>query len=225
MGTAHARQDPMNSLEVIQKKLPATCQILAVSKLQPIDKIRTLFGQGARHFGENYAQEALDKQRQLADLSIDWHFIGHLQRKKVKDITAHFSLIHSVDSLELAQKISEKAVELKIQQKVLFQLNLANEESKGGFSEALFFENWPILQKLPGILSKGLMTMPPLFEAPELARPYFKKLRQIRDQIKMETPHFTELSMGTTSDYQIAADEGSTWIRLGTLLFGERPPR
>lgn len=215
----------MNSFELIQKSLPTTCQILAVSKLQPQEKIRTLFNQGARHFGENYAQEALDKQTQLADLSIDWHFIGHLQRKKVKDIIGHFFLIHSVDSLELAQKISEKAIERKIQQKILFQLNLANEESKGGFSESLFFEQWPLLQRLPGIQTKGLMTMPPLFENPEQARPYFKKLRLIRDELQKDAPQMTELSMGTTSDYQIAADEGATWIRLGTVLFGQRPPR
>lgn len=217
-----------SSLAEIQAQLkshnPQT-RILAVSKFQPVEKIRALYDSGQRLFGENYAQEALEKQDLLQDLQIDWHFIGHLQKNKVKFVVGKFALIHSVDSLELLQVIDRKASELGLKQRVLLQLNLAEEESKGGFSEENFQENLPQLTKLQSVEICGLMTMPPLFANPEDARPFFKKLSNMRDQFGSQLPRLTELSMGTSSDYLIAAEEGATLVRLGTVLFGERPPK
>ncbi len=216
-----------SSFADIQKRLhecnPKT-QILAVSKLQSVEKIRQLHSQGQRLFGENYVQEALDKLDQLKDLSdIQWHFIGRLQKNKVKFVVGHFHLIHSVDSFELAQVISRKAQETGGRQKILLQLNLADEASKGGFSEGILESSISDLASLSGIEICGLMTMPPLFENPEEARPFFKKLFNIRNQYSSRLPQLTHLSMGTSSDYLVAAEEGATLVRLGTILFGERP--
>lgn len=208
----------------LARKNPRT-EILAVSKFQPQEKIRALYEQGQRLFAENYAQEALEKQEALKDLAIQWHFIGSLQKNKVKMVVGHFEMIHSVDSLSLAQAIDRKAQELGITQKILLQLNLAEEETKGGFSLSQFEMALPELQKLKAAAIVGLMTMPPLYEDPEKARPFFKKLSNMRDQFSSLLPNLKTLSMGTSSDYLVAAEEGATLVRLGTILFGERPRR
>ena len=208
----------------LQKRNPQT-KVLAVSKFQPENKIRELFEQGQRLFAENYAQEALEKQNALRDLSIEWHFIGHLQKNKVKLIAGKFSLIHSVDSLELAQAIDKKSGELGIRQKILLQLNLAGEETKGGFSENEFAKVAAELAQLKSVEIAGLMTMPPLYEDPEKTRPYFKKLSNMRDQFSSLLPDLKLLSMGTSSDYLVAAEECASLVRLGTILFGDRPAK
>lgn len=213
-------------LSTIQKQVSVTnpqTQILAVSKLQSVEKIRALYSEGQRLFAENYVQEALQKQQELSDLKIEWHLIGSLQRNKVKMVVGKFSLIHSVDSLALAETIDRKASEMGLQQKVLFQLNLAGEETKGGLSEEDFLKILPALSQLKCINIVGLMTMPPLFEDPEKARPYFQKLQSILKKTQVTLPNCHELSMGTSSDYLVAASEGATLVRLGTILFGSRP--
>ncbi len=215
----------MISAEKIRKSLPDKCRLLAVSKLQPADKIRSLFQNGQKSFAENYVQEALEKQQQLADLEIEWHFIGHLQKNKAKDVVGRFALIHSVDSWELAEALNRRAEMSGIKQKILLQINLALEATKGGFSEAALEERWLLLANLEFLEICGLMTMPPPFENPEQARPYFRQLREWQQKLSRTHPMVTELSMGTSSDYQVAAEEGATWVRLGTLLFGERPTR
>jgi hypothetical protein len=220
--------EPQNltSISARLKTANPTTEILAVSKFQPVEKIRELYIQGQRQFAENYAQEAIDKQIQLQDLKdLVWHFIGHLQKNKVKMIVGKFSLIHSVDSLELAQTIDRKAGERQIIQDILVQLNLAEEETKGGFNENDFAQQAAELAKLKSIRVKGLMTMPPLFENPEMARPFFKKLSNMRDQFSSLLPDLKILSMGTSSDYLVAAQEGASLVRLGTVLFGERPTK
>jgi PLP dependent protein len=215
-------------LNIIQMELrlrnPNT-GILAVSKFQPADKIELLYDQGQRLFAENYAQEASLKQELLKELKIEWHFIGSLQKNKVKLVVGKFHLIHSVDSLGLAQAIDRKASELGLKQKILLQLNLAQEETKGGFTEANFNEAAVELAKLSHLEVQGLMTMPPLFDDPEMSRPYFKKLSNIRDQFSSLLPNLHLLSMGTSSDYLIAAEEGANLVRLGTILFGDRQGR
>jgi pyridoxal phosphate enzyme (YggS family) len=205
--------------------LPSSARILAVSKLQDAKRIRTLHQEGQKDFGENYVQEALAKQTTLADLPLSWHFIGHLQKNKVKDIVGRFSLIHSVDSLGLAEIIDRKSAEKSMRQKILLQMNLAGEATKGGFSESDLDRDWSALKAMPNLEIAGLMTMPPLFGEVEQTRPFFKQLRKIRDRLATELPSIRELSMGTSHDYRVAADEGATWLRLGTILFGERPPR
>lgn len=199
-------------------------KLLAVSKLQPEEKIRGLYSLGQRAFAENYVQEALVKKQSLADLpGIEWHFIGSLQSNKAKQVVGEFAWIHSVDSVSLAQKLSSQATQKQVCQKILLQVNLAGEATKGGFSETELRQNIETLSKLPGILIGGLMTMPPLFENPEMARPYFQQLQNLRDELLPQFPALTELSMGTSSDYRVAIEEGATMVRLGTILFGERP--
>lgn len=213
----------MSPLREIRRNLPETCRILAVSKLQQADKIRALHAEGQTAFGENYVREVSEKQEALADLDLEWHFIGHLQKNKVRDAVGRFSLIHSVDSLELARALSRRLSSSgEASQGVLLQMNLAGELTKGGFSLAELESSWDELRQMPGLEIRGLMTMPPLFENPEEARPYFKSLRELRDSLAPDCPSLRELSMGTTSDYHVAADEGATWVRLGTLLFGPR---
>lgn len=218
----------MDLKEILQKAQPA--KVLAVSKLQPADKIRFLYNQGQRRFGENYVQEALQKQKDLADLTdIEWHLIGHLQKNKAKMVAGAFHLIHSVDSLELAQTLSRQCQAKGAEQNILIQVNLAQEESKEGFSKQKLLESWKPLTELPHLHIFGLMTMPPLTETGVEVRPYFVELRELRDQLKgvtdLQTHPLTELSMGTSHDYSVAVEEGATIVRLGTILFGERPAK
>jgi hypothetical protein len=215
----------MSALLEIRKRLPSNCRILAVSKLQSVEKIRALHQQGQIDFGENYVQEAKEKQTALSDLTLRWHFIGHLQKNKAKDVVGRYSLLHSVDSLELATALDRRMALHGSRQDVLLQMNLALEETKGGFSEEQLEHAWDELRSLKNLRICGLMTMPPLFDDPNRARPYFRRLREWRDRLAKESPDVRELSMGTSSDFHVAAEEGSTWVRLGTVLFGERPAR
>ena len=197
-------------------------KILAVSKLQPIQKIRNLYEKGHRLFGENYVQEALLKQDLLKDLEIVWHMIGTLQRNKVKLVVGKFQLIHSVDSYELAQAISNQAVKIKTLQKVLLQVNLAQEITKGGLSRERLLQQWADITSLSGIEITGLMTMPPLSDDPEEVRPYFNELSKLQTELIKQGPGrhpLRELSMGTSHDYHVAIEEGATIVRLGTILF------
>lgn len=210
------------------KQSCAPAQVLAVSKLQPVEKIKALYDQGQRSFGENYVQEALEKIETLKDLSdIQWHLIGSLQKNKAKYVVGKFALIHSVDSLELAQVLSRQCVNKQVQQNILIQVNLAEEESKGGFDRETLLAQWSNLTQLPHIQIQGLMTMPPLTETGVEVRPYFRGLRELRDDLKKQTDlsihPLKELSMGTSHDYAVAIEEGATIVRLGTILFGERP--
>jgi pyridoxal phosphate enzyme (YggS family) len=213
---------PLNKLKAC---LPQSCKILAVSKLQNMMKIRQLNKQGQILFAENYVKEALEKQEDLKDLSLEWHLIGHLQKNKAKQVVGNFALIHSVDSVELATVLDKQAESISANQKILLQVNLAGEETKGGFSKEELLEKFPTLVTLKNLKICGLMTMPPLFDNPEQARPFFKELRELSEKLRADfklNDDFCELSMGTSSDYMIAAQEGATIVRLGTVLFGER---
>lgn len=211
------------------KKLGRTresLKILAVSKLQPLEKIRRLHSAGHHTFAENYVQEALLKQETLKDLDIEWHFIGTLQKNKVKMVVGKFALVQSVDSFELARAISNYAEKIKTTQKVLIQVNLAQEITKGGFDRETLVTAWPEIVALPGIEITGLMTMPPLTDDPEDVRPYFRQLRELQVELLKHGAgrhSLHELSMGTSHDYHVAIEEGATIVRLGTILFGERP--
>ncbi|MBC7466251.1 MAG: YggS family pyridoxal phosphate-dependent enzyme [Bdellovibrio sp.] len=201
----------------ILKKLKSNQKILAVSKLQPIEKIKELHAEGQIDFGENYMQEALEKIETLKDLKINWHLIGPLQKNKVKFLKTNFAYVHSVDSIELAELISKKAVEINHKQKVFLQINISGEQTKAGFDENAFVKNWDLVKALPGLEIVGLMTMPPLENEPEKNRIYFKKLTVLGETLGLH-----EFSMGTSHDYLVALEEGATWIRLGTILFGQR---
>lgn len=191
--------------------------LLAVSKFQSAEKIRLLHQEGQIDFGENYIQEALEKIELLKDLDLKWHLIGPIQSNKIKFIKKNFEYIHSVDSLKTAQRINEHAQNISHVQKVFLQINVSGEATKSGFSIEDFQQSIPELLTLKNLKIHGLMTMPPLQNQPEQNRPLFQKLKILADQY-----NFSELSMGTSHDYLIALQEGATWVRLGTVLFGER---
>jgi pyridoxal phosphate enzyme (YggS family) len=211
-------------LNELQKINPKT-KVLAVSKLQSLEKIKSLYDLGQRNFAENYVQEAVEKISQCKDLEIKWHFIGHLQKNKVKSVLGHFVSIQSLDSLELARIINRKALERGRKENVFLQVNFAREMSKEGFSFEALESVIPEIKNLDGLNVVGIMTMPPLSENPESSRPYFVQARQLRDELKKDFSGMQELSMGTSSDYLVAAEEGATWVRLGTVLFGHRPQK
>ncbi len=202
---------------MILKNLSAKQKILAVSKLQSSEKIKALYDEGQTDFGENYIQEALKKIALLHDLKINWHFIGPIQKNKVKLLKKNFASIHSIGSYELATSISQEALKINYLQNCFIQLNLSGEATKSGYAKELFLKDWPRLNELKGLKIVGLMTMPPLENEPEKNRAFFKELKYIGSKLNLH-----EYSMGTSHDYQIALAEGATWIRLGTMLFGER---
>lgn len=220
----------MSTLLEIKSSLPFHTKIIAVSKKQPVSKIVSLFQDRQVDFAENYVQELLEKMNSDAMTAISkngqsplhWHFIGRLQKNKVKKIVGKVKLIHSVDSFELAMAISEASIALGTRQPILLQINIASDQAKAGFDSARVTEVLQKIVDLPGIELKGFMTMPPLTNTPEENRPHFKQLRDFRDQSQLRFPSIKELSMGTSQDYLVAAQEGSTMIRLGTVLFGAR---
>lgn len=204
-------------LAQIKAQLSSGQNLLAVSKLQPVEKIRDLASQGQQAFGENYIQEALEKIEALKDLNLEWHLIGPIQKNKVKYLKNNFAYLHAIDSLELAELVSKKALEINHVQKIFIQVNLANEATKAGFDEASVIEAWEKLTRLSNVKIVGLMTMPPLQNEASSNQAFFKKLKNLADRLQVK-----ELSMGTSHDYQVALKEGATWIRIGTVLFGER---
>ncbi len=196
---------------------------MAVSKTFPAEAIRTAYELGLRHFGENRVQEWESKRAGLADLDATWHLIGHLQSNKARRAANLFHRVDSVDSFGLAQKLDGSAAEEGKRLPVLIEVHLGGEETKSGVTEealpglAESIANWKNLELL------GLMTIPPYFEEPAKVRPYFQKLRALRDDL---TKHLGRplgvLSMGMSHDFEIAIEEGATEVRIGSALFGER---
>ena len=198
--------------------------LIAVSKTKPVSMLEEVYREGIREFGENKVQELIEKQTVLPG-DIHWHMIGHLQRNKVKYIVGSVSLIHSVDSLRLAQEISSQAVKKQIRQEILVEVNIASEESKFGISKEEAISLVEEIAKLPGIRIRGLMTIAPFVENPEENRIYFQKMRELSVDIARKNIDNVEvdiLSMGMTGDYMVAIEEGATMVRVGTGIFGER---
>ena len=202
---------------------PSEVTLVAVTKTLPAERVKQAVDIGMRVFGENYVQEAVQKIEALGP-DIDWHFIGHLQRNKVKYIIDHVALFHTVDSLSLAKEISKRAEDLRTAP-ILIQVNISAEQTKSGVAPEELAELVEGIASLPNVVIRGLMTMPPFFDDPEGARPYFKALRELRDSLseKVQAPHsLKELSMGMTGDFEPAIEEGATIVRVGTALFGAR---
>ncbi len=202
---------------------PETVTLVAASKSQPSEKILSIASAGITNFGENYAQELIDHA--AITPGITWHFIGHLQRNKAKVVLPLVALIHSVDSRDLALEIEKRAAALNKIQSVLIEINLGAETSKTGISPEEAETLASTLNELPHVKLCGLMTLPPPGETPEHSRPYFRGLREIRDawnQKNLYKTQLTELSMGMSQDFETAIEEGATYVRLGTALFGER---
>jgi pyridoxal phosphate enzyme (YggS family) len=204
---------------------PESVKLVAVSKTVPVEKIREGIVAGVVDLGENYVQEAREKIETLADQPLTWHLIGHLQSNKAKYAARLFDLIHSVDSVKLARALDKEARKNSKLQPVLIQVNIAGEQTKSGVSEAEAVELVQQVSRLENLSVRGLMTMPPYFNAPEKVRPYFRRLRELRDRIAaMNLPGVSmdELSMGMTGDFEAAIEEGATMVRIGTAVFGER---
>ena len=202
----------------------AEVKLVAVSKTKPISALEQAYACGCRDFGENKVQELVDKYEAMPK-DIRWHMIGHLQRNKVKYIVDKVFLIHSVDSLRLAQEIEKEAARKEITVNILVEVNVAGEESKFGTTSEEACSLVEEIAKLPHVRVKGLMTIAPYVEAAEENRPYFEKLKQIYVDIihkNIDNVFMEELSMGMTGDYEVAITEGATYVRVGTGIFGER---
>ena len=198
--------------------------LIAVSKTKPVDMIREAMEAGACVFGENKVQELCEKWEELPK-ELHWHMIGHLQRNKVKYVVGRAELIHSVDSLRLAEEISREAVKKKLQAKILIEVNVAEEESKFGVRVDGAEELIRRAAVLPNVCICGLMTIAPYVTDPEENRPIFRSLKKLAVDIKkknIDNVHMDVLSMGMTGDYEVAIEEGATMVRVGTGIFGER---
>ena len=197
-------------------------RLVAVTKTVSIDTIRLLVRAGQKNLGENRPQQLRDRAAALTDLDITWHMIGHLQRNKVKYVVPTAAMIHSVDSLALAEEIGKRAHAAGARAACLLEVNVSGEASKSGVSPAEAPALASAAAALPGIDLAGLMTMAPIAEDAETVRPVFVGLRELRDRINRETSlprPLTELSMGMTQDYEVAVEEGATIVRIGTALF------
>lgn len=203
---------------------PEEVTLIAVSKTKPVSMLLEAYEAGARDFGENKVQELMDKIPQMPD-DIRWHMIGHLQRNKVKYIVGKVWLIHSVDSLRLAEEISREAVKKQVTVNILVEVNVAQEESKFGTTTDETVALVQQIAQLPGIFVKGLMTIAPFVENAEENRDYFRKLKQLSVDISaknIDNVSMDILSMGMTGDYVVATEEGATCVRVGTGIFGDR---
>lgn len=200
-------------------------RLVAATKSVGLDQIREGITAGLTILGENRLQEALPKIEGLRGEPIQWHFIGHLQRRKVRSVVGVFDLIHSVDSVELAEEIDRRAQEAGLTQAVLLEVNLEGEATKAGFLPDELEGAMPSLGALPHVAVKGLMAIPPPTSDPEQARPYFRRLRELALRLSRQaigTVSLKELSMGMSNDYHVAVEEGATMVRVGTAIFGVR---
>jgi pyridoxal phosphate enzyme (YggS family) len=223
----------------IEERIGSSCQragrdrrevtLIGVSKTFPTELIAEGIDAGLRVLGENRVQEAATKIPALSELcaasGVVWHLIGHLQSNKVRRAVELFSMIHSVDSLKLAERIDAVCGETGRQLPILIEVNLGGEESKAGVKATETLALCEQIGKLPNLQLQGLMTVPPFAEAPEDTRPYFRELRALRDQavsLGLVSPAFTHLSMGMSHDFEVAIEEGATMVRVGTAIFGSR---
>lgn len=220
------------NLEAIRSKIaaaaekagrkPGEVRLVAVSKTHPPEAIREVFESGQRAFGESRVQEALPKLETLPP-EIEWHFIGHLQTNKIRKVIGRFALFHGVDNQNLALQMNRIAGELGVTANVLLEVNVSGEESKFGFDPSALPAALEALLPLPFLRVEGLMTMAPFSDDPEKARPFFAKLRELRDRLAVETGNsLSELSMGMSGDFEQGIAEGASIVRVGSAIFGGR---
>src|SRR5437762_6859115 len=201
---------------------PGEIELVAITKAHPAEKVREAIDAGQRLFGESRVQEARAKIPELPS-SLRWHFVGHLQKNKIRHALPLFELFHSVDSLALAQEMNRIAGEEGLHPRVLLEVNVAGEGSKFGFKPETLRAEMESLLALPRLSILGLMTIPPIAEEAEASRKHFVQLRELRDRLQTEFHvDFARLSMGMTQDFAIAVEEGATLVRVGTAIFGER---
>jgi PLP dependent protein len=206
-------------------------RLVVVTKSQPLEVVQATIAAGVQILGENYPEEGVMKIQSLSGQSgVEWHMIGHVQSRKARLVTEHFALLHSLDSLKLAERLNRFAAEREPILPVLLEFNVGNEESKFGWNAAdesqweAFLPEIAALLDLPNLRVHGLMTMPPLGTEPEDSRRFFQRLRQLRDYLASQFPNtdWRELSMGTSTDYSVAVEEGATLVRVGTAIVGMR---
>lgn len=198
---------------------PDQVHLLAVSKTQPAEAIRQACQAGLHDFGENYLQEALEKQADLADLPLTWHFIGPIQSNKTKSIAEHFDWVHSVDRLKIAQRLSDQRPESLPPLNICLQVNVSGEASKSGCEPQDLPELAQAIAALPRLRLRGLMAIPEPTDDPTEQRAAFARLRHLQAELQMD---LDTLSMGMSQDLEAAIAEGATWVRIGTALFGAR---
>ena len=198
-------------------------QLLAVSKAQAAAAIREAYAAGQRQFGENYLQEALDKQAQLSDLAILWHFIGPIQSNKTQLIAQHFDWVHSVDRLKIAQRLNDARANNSSPLQVCVQINISNEASKSGVLVADLQATVATIAKLPHLQLRGLMAIPAPSLDLSVQRQQFKQVRQCYDNLLALGYQLDTLSIGMSDDYAVAIEQGATIVRIGSALFGARP--
>ncbi len=204
---------------------PSRIRLIAVSKTFPADAVRAAAAEGQIDFGENKVQEAEIKQAATRDLKIVWHLIGHLQSNKAKKAAAQFDVIHSVDSADLVKKLDAAAAAAGRRITLLAQADLAGEATKHGAAEGELLSIFQAAAGCTAVSMSGLMIIPPAVDNPEDARPWFRKLRDVRDRLAAQgvaPGQLTELSMGMSHDYEVAVEEGATMVRVGTAIFGAR---
>ncbi len=215
------------NLHHLMLEIPTGVKLVAVSKTQQVETIQALYDLGQRMFGENKVQELVNKQPQLPE-DIRWHFIGHLQRNKVKFVVPITSLIHSIDSFRLLCEVNKEAARISRRINCLLQFHIATEENKFGldWEEAVIMLTSPDFPELKNVAICGVMGMATFTDNQTIVRKEFCQLKVIFDRLKesyfKESPDFKEISMGMTSDFRIAIEEGSTLVRIGTMLFGSR---
>ena len=218
----------------VESRIQAACEragrkreevtLIAVSKTKPVSDIYEVIETGIKDYGENKVQEMCNKIETIKE-PLNWHMIGHFQRNKVKYIVDKAKLIHSVDSLRLAQQISQEAQKKGVEADILIEVNIAEEASKFGLSTEEVIQMVQDIAKLPAVHIKGLMTVAPFTDNPENNRPYFRNLKQLAVDIaekNIDNVTMSELSMGMTGDYEVAIEEGATMVRVGTGIFGTR---
>jgi pyridoxal phosphate enzyme (YggS family) len=207
---------------------PDDVVLVAVTKTHSPEVVREAFAAGLCDFGENRVQEAEGKVLALADLrtaGVRWHLVGHLQSNKARKAVPLFDLVHSLDDADLGRRLDRIGAEEARVVRTLLQVDLAGEGTKSGLPEAALLPTLEALRGLPSLRVEGLMVLPPFAEDPERTRPYFRRLRELRDRARAQSLlRGSELSMGMSHDFEVAIEEGATYVRVGTELFGERTP-
>lgn len=228
-------------LNQVQNRIAEACRrssrsvddvtLVAVSKTFPFSRLKEAYTAGQLHFGENYMQDCLAKidEAKSRDLPFKWHFIGHLQRNKAKYFNSQFYLFHALDSLSLAEQLAKVSLSKGFTTRVLVQVNIALESSKSGVNPLELIAFLDKLRYIEGLSVEGLMTIPPVAASPEESRPYYRallnKFTEVREELFIDKPSFKHLSMGMSNDFEVAIEEGATYIRVGSKLFGERTKR
>ena len=235
MEIASRRDEIAASLSAVRQRLaraidragrfPSSVRLVAVSKTRPAGDVRAAFDAGQFEFGENRVQEALEKIAATSDIPIAWHLVGHLQSNKARRAAASFACIHSIDSAEVLRRVDAAAAEAGRRPELLVQIDLAGEATKHGAPAETWLSLFEAAADCRAARVTGLMLLPPFTPDPEDARPYFRRLRELRDELEgrgAPPDMLRELSMGMSHDFEVAVEEGATLVRVGTAIFGER---